>query len=231
MTTREVIRVLAFGSAVEVLGWTERELPWTADLSVGAVVARLEADCPRLIEGRGKLRFAVNQAYATPDRILAAGDELALIPPIAGGDVAEPVACRLVHEPIDVPDLLAAVGDPSCGAVNLFVGVVRAETNSVGQSLAALEYSAYEPMALREMRALCGEVAERHALHQVRLVHRLGRLAIQDAAVAMVTVAPHRAASFDGCRAILEQLKQRVPIFKKELWADGRHSWVEPNPG
>ncbi|MEP0846152.1 MAG: MoaD/ThiS family protein [Phycisphaerae bacterium] len=77
--------MLAFGSAAGVLGWSARYIPVASETSLATIVARLERECPRLVEARGRIRFAVNRAYATPESLLRAGDELAIIPPVSGG--------------------------------------------------------------------------------------------------------------------------------------------------
>jgi molybdopterin synthase catalytic subunit len=138
---------------------------------------------------------------------------------------------RLTRDAIDPADYLRDVSDPGAGAVAAFVGVVRAETNRAGAPLAALEYTAYEPMALREMDKLCTAARERFALHGVRLVHRLGALRIGEPSVAVAASAAHRQAALDACGWIMEELKRSVPIFKRECWADGSRTWVESDGG
>lgn len=133
---------------------------------------------------------------------------------------------RLTREPIDVPALLREVGHEQVGALAVFAGVVRAETGPDGRPLAALEYSAYEPMALRCMESLAAEATRRHGLHAVRIVHRLGELRIGEMSVAVVVSSAHRAAAMDACRELIERLKVDAPIFKRELWAGGQTSWV-----
>jgi len=222
------IHILAFGSAAEVLGWREREFELRADMTIRVVVESLERECPRLSEARGHLRFAINESYATLDAPLAAGDELAIIPPVAGGESTLPFEARLVREAIDVNELMRALDCPESGALGVFAGVVRAETNADGLALSALEYSAYEPMALAEMNRIITETAERVPLNGALLVHRLGCLKIGEASVVIAVSTAHRAESFEACREMIEQLKVRVPIFKKELWAGGAHTWVDP---
>lgn len=226
----QAVNVLAFGSAVEALGWTERRVPLPAGATLGDVLSALERDFPRLAEGRGRLKFAVNQRYATAATTLNPGDEIAIIPPVAGGDVAadERPAARLVRDPINVAALAREVEADSVGAIATFAGTVRAERRPDGAPLNALEYSAYEPMALAEMQRLCDAVSRDYALQRAVLVHRLGVLAVGEASVAVVVSAGHRGAALDACRALIEGLKAAVPIFKKELWQGGESSWVEP---
>lgn len=132
---------------------------------------------------------------------------------------------RLVHESIDLAGLLeTASGD---GAVCLFVGVVRDENG--GRRVLRLEYEAYEEMALPLMEEIAAETARRFPVSTVRLVHRLGRLEIGEASVAVAVASPHRDEAFAACRYAIDTLKAKVPIWKKEHYADGT-AWLE-GPG
>jgi len=128
----------------------------------------------------------------------------------------------LVRTPID---LLALQGTaPADGALCLFVGVVR--DHHQGRAVARLEYEAYEEMALPLMEKIAAETQARWAVTDVRIVHRLGRLEIGEASVAVVVTAPHRGAAFEACRHAIDTLKATVPIWKKEFYADGA-VWLE----
>jgi molybdopterin synthase catalytic subunit len=132
---------------------------------------------------------------------------------------------RLVHEPIELGDLTTA--DPADGALCLFVGVVRNENQ--GRRVERLEYEAYEEMALPLMEEIAAETRNRHPVSEVRLVHRLGRLEVGEASVAIAVASPHRAEAFAACRFAIDTLKAKVPIWKKEHYADGT-AWLE-GPG
>ncbi|MBX3158731.1 MAG: molybdopterin converting factor subunit 1 [Deltaproteobacteria bacterium] len=174
---------------------------------------------------RGRFRVAVNQDFADDDRALADGDEVALIPPVAGGSGARHV--RLLAEPLSLDRCIAAVSDAGMGGVVTFVGVVR--RHSRGVVVERLEYSAYEAMAVREMTKLVEEIEAEVAGCRVAVEHRVGTLAIGDAAVAIAAAAPHRAEAFTACRAMIDRLKDRVPIWKKEVGEDGAE-WVGLGP-
>jgi molybdopterin synthase catalytic subunit len=134
---------------------------------------------------------------------------------------------RLVHERLDVAALAAAT--PADGAVCLFVGVVRNE--NAGRPVLRLEYEAYEEMALPLMREIAAEARRAHPVTEIRLVHRLGRLEVGEASVVVAVCSPHRKEAFAACRYAIDALKSRVPIWKKELYADGS-AWLEgPGPG
>ena len=129
---------------------------------------------------------------------------------------------RLVREPIDVAALAGA--STADGAVCLFVGVVRNENQ--GRAVLRLEYEAYEEMALPLMEEIAAETGRLYPVTDVRLVHRLGRLEIGEASVAVAVSSPHRAEAFAACRFAIDTLKARVPIWKKELYADGS-AWLD----
>jgi molybdopterin synthase catalytic subunit len=132
---------------------------------------------------------------------------------------------RLVREPIDVASL--AERTDADGAVCLFVGVVRNENRS--RAVLRLEYEAYEEMALPLMEEIAAETGRRFPVTDVRLVHRLGRLEIGEASVAVAVSSPHRAEAFAACRFAIDTLKAKVPIWKKELYADGSE-WLDATP-
>ena len=128
----------------------------------------------------------------------------------------------LVRERIDVAALqAAAAGD---GAVCLFLGVVRNENG--GRPVLHLEYEAFDEMALPLLEDLAAEARRRFAVTSVRVVHRLGRMEIGEASVAVAVAAPHRDAAFAACRYVIDTLKKTVPIWKKEFYADGA-VWLE----
>lgn len=132
---------------------------------------------------------------------------------------------RLTDRPIDPAELLAAVRRDGDGGLTLFVGVVRDENE--GRRVTRLEYSAYIPMAEKEMDRIAAEIAHAHPGAAVAFRHRLGSLSIGDVAVVVAAAAPHRAEAFSACRAGIEAIKARVPIWKKEFGPDGS-AWVEP---
>lgn len=131
----------------------------------------------------------------------------------------------LRREPIDVTELAAAVATDQRGGVVTFLGLVRDHQD--GRAVSRLEYHAYEPMAEAECSRILAEAARRWPV-AVALRHRLGSLAIGDVAVAAAVAGDHRSESFEACRWVIEQIKHRVPIWKKEFYADGTVSWVDP---
>lgn len=184
----------------------------------------LVARHPAIAALRGKFRVAVNEELVDDDAALADGDVLALIPPVAGGIDRH---VRLLDEPLSLDRCVAAVSGPGMGGVVTFTGAVR--RHSRGVAVERLEYEAYAPMAIREMTRLCDEIEGELAGTRLAVEHRVGKLAIGDLAVVIAAAAPHRAEAFAACRAMIDRLKDRVPIWKKEFGADGAE-WVGLGP-
>jgi molybdopterin synthase catalytic subunit len=131
----------------------------------------------------------------------------------------------LTTEPIDLAPLVAAVESPERGGAVVFLGRVR--NHHDGRAVVRLEYSAYQPMAEAECDRIVAEARDRWPA-AVALRHRIGRLAIGDTAVVVVAASAHREAAFAACRYLIEEVKRRVPIWKREFYADGTVSWVDP---
>ena len=134
----------------------------------------------------------------------------------------------LTREPLDLLTLLASVQSPERGGIACFLGTVR--NHHGGRQVLGLEYSAYAPMVEAECARI---VAEAEARWQVAIAlrHRVGELEIGDAAVAIVAASSHRDEAFVACRHVIEELKRRVPIWKREVYADGSEQWVDPTAG
>jgi molybdopterin synthase catalytic subunit len=132
--------------------------------------------------------------------------------------------CRVTHDPIDAAGLLAAVTSPSDGAVLLFWGVVR--DHHEGRPVSHLEYHAYREMAEAKLEEIVSEARERWPVGEVGVVHRLGRLEVGEASVGIAVASPHRAEAYEASRYIIEELKHRVPIWKREGYLEGDSQWV-----
>ena len=136
------------------------------------------------------------------------------------------IAARIHRERIDPLALLRTVSHPRNGALVLFLGVVR-EVND-GRGVTGIEYSAYEAMAARELTDIAHEAAERFDVRDLVIEHRLGELALEEASVGIAVAHPHRAEAYDASRWVIEELKRRVPIWKREHYVDGTREWVDP---
>lgn len=150
---------------------------------------------------------------------------------MGGSSGGATIHCALHHTTIDPAALTAMVAHPAVGAVALFIGTVREKSGAADRpgEVIRLEYEAYEPMALSEMEAIAREVAERYDAVAVAVEHCLGILEVGRTAVGIAVGTPHRSDAFAACREIIEEIKQRVPIWKKEVFQDGAE-WVDPRP-
>lgn len=167
------------------------------------------------------VRGARNGAHAAWDTPLAAGDEVAFLPPVSGG-----ARSGLVSAAIDVAALEAGVTDLEHGAVVTFVGRAR-RTADDGRAVIELEYEAYPEMAERVLDQIVTEAAARWPASVSAVAHRVGRVPLGEAAVAIVSAAPHRSEAYEANRFVIEAIKQRLPIWKRERFVDGSE-WKRP---
>ena len=132
---------------------------------------------------------------------------------------------QIVDREITAQEVIDAVADDSAGAIVTFLGVVRNQTR--GRKVLYLEYDAYPPMAERKLAEIAAEIYEKWRIERVAVMHRVGRLEVGEASVAIAVASPHRAEGFDACRYMIDRLKEVVPIWKREVWEDGEE-WVGP---
>ncbi len=229
------IAVRTFAAYRQAIGQGAFTLDLPAGTTPGQVWSTLAERYPDLRRFPPPARFAVNDEFVGPEHALAEQDEVALIPPVSGGDdgpgdagaeagsVTAEIRVGLTREPIDAAALVASVGDPRAGAVVLFCGTVR--EHSRDRQVQFLEYEAYEALAEREMRRIAEEAARRWPVLRLAAVHRLGRLNVGETSIAIAASAPHRADAFAAARFVIDTLKQTVPIWKKEVWGDGEE-WI-----
>ncbi|MEL6185764.1 MAG: molybdopterin converting factor subunit 1, partial [Myxococcota bacterium] len=185
----------------------EGQGPATVDELLEAIAQAEPALAPVL----PAVRVAVNQSFVKGDGAVSAGDEVALIPPVSGG--AGVLLADVRDTPITLAEVEAAVASGSAGALCGFVGTVRDHTGP--HAVVALEYEAYREMAEKVLRSIGAEVCERFPKARVAMLHRVGRLEVGEASVAIAVSSPHRAEAFDGCRHVIERLKEDAPIWKK----------------
>jgi len=163
------------------------------------------------------IAYARNREYADRATSLADGDEVALIPPVSGGDF------RLQAEPLDLAALVSQVADPAAGAIATFIGTTR--DHNRGRAVTHLEYDAYPEMAETEMAKIADAVIDRHGVKHVAMAHRTGHVPIGEASVIIAVSAAHRGAAMDACREAIDTLKQTVPVWKKEVF-EGGEEWI-----
>jgi len=203
------VRVRLFAGLRERAGWSQREIDAT---TVAEVWRALE-----LGDEPAGLLYAVNKEYATPDRALADGDEVALIPPVSGG------AFLLSDEPLSLDRVVDEVRDKQAGAIATFTGTTRIQSR--GRTVTHLDYEAYEGMAERVMAEIAEGLQARYELSAVAIHHRIGRVGIGETSVVIAVSAPHRQAALTACKDAIDELKERVPLWKKEVYSDGEE-WI-----
>src|ERR1700722_1394875 len=228
------VHVLFFGMLKDLIGKGGDSLDLTDGATVGDVLAHYLAKFPGLKESLPSLATAVNQQYAPPETVLKSGDEVALLPPVSGGlaDKADGLSARrryasIVHEKIDTDEILTNLKRGDDGAAVIFEGIVRNQTR--GRRTLYLDYEAYELMALQEMNSLAEQALKQFPVRDIVLIHRLGRLQIGETSVLIAVVSVHRAAAFDACCWLIDTLKRKVPIWKKEYFEDGA-VWADGEP-
>jgi molybdopterin synthase catalytic subunit/molybdopterin converting factor small subunit len=212
------VTVRLFAGLRERAGWRER----TIEVSAGARVADV---WPALGLRSGEptgLLYAVNRSYAEPDRELADGDEVALLPPLSGGD-GRRGAFQLSELPLSVEAVLAEVADDEAGAIASFVGTTR--RSSRGRQVRWLEYEAYPGMAEQVMEEIGRDLAARYGLLRVAIHHRVGRVEVGEPSVVIAVSAAHRQPALAACKEAIDALKQRVPLWKKEVYEAGEE-WI-----
>ena len=182
-------------------------------------VARIEDVWARLNLGDEPpgLLYAVNRRYVERDATLADGDEVALIPPVSGG------AFRLSDGPLELARAVEEVRSEHAGAIATFTGTTRIQSR--GRTVRHLDYEAYEGMAEDVMAEIAAEVTERYDLCAVAIHHRVGRVTIGEESVVIAVSAPHRGDALAACRDAIDALKERVPLWKKEVY-EGGEEWI-----
>jgi len=220
------IRVLFFGLLKDVAGKAGESLSLREGATLGDVLSYYEEQIPRLKPVLSSVAMSVNQEYASPDAILKAGDEVALLPPVSGGNLRS-AHSAIVREKIEAEAVLARIKRPEDGAAVVFDGVVR--NNTRGRRTHYLDYEAYEEMALKQMESLAAQALSQFQVRDVAIVHRVGRLEIGETSVLIVVASAHRAAAFEACRWLIDTLKHTVPIWKKEYFEDGA-VWADGEP-
>jgi MoaE-MoaD fusion protein len=205
------VSVRLFAGLRERAGTDRLEVELPDGASVADVLAAMAGTPVGALRPR-ECVVAVNREYANADAPVRAGDEIALVPPVSGGDGAVR-RVRVTAEPLDLTALAAAVRDPRAGAVVLFEGVTR--------DVPELDYEAYAEMAQAKLEAIAAEEAERHGLCAVAVEHRAGTVALSEPSVIVAASAPHRGEAFAGARALIDRVKAEAPIWKVELTADG----------
>jgi molybdopterin synthase catalytic subunit/molybdopterin converting factor small subunit len=209
MLAAMTVRVRLFAGLRERAGWAQREIDAS---TVAEVWPALD-----LGEEPNGLLYAVNKEYATREQTLADGDEVALIPPVSGG------AFLLSEEPLSLERVVEEVRDDEAGAIATFTGTTR--IHSRDRIVTHLDYEAYEGMAERVMAEIADGLQARYELRAVAIHHRIGRVGIGETSVVIAVSAAHRGAALAACKDAIDELKERVPLWKKEVYRGGEE-WI-----
>lgn len=218
------VQIRLFAMLRERAGSATLALELDEDATVADALRALDRSGPLagLIAGL-PVSMAVNREYATADTRLGAEDELALIPPLSGGQtrVQTPIHVRITEQALSIDALQSLVSNPQAGAIVVFCGVTR--------EVAQLEYEAYVEMAGERIAALARRVAERHGLSAVAIEHRVGAVLLGEPSVIVAVSAPHREQAFAGAREAIDEIKAHAPIWKREV-DGGAARWVQGQP-
>ena len=220
------VTVRLFAVLRERVGSDSIEVELEDGATVAEALARL-AERPELGEllDRMPVAMAVNRDYADPGTSLAAGDELALVPPVSGGSGDANVHARVTDEPLSLEQLSRLVSRPAAGAIVSFQGTTR--------EVSRLDYEAYREMAEERIRAILGDCLDRNGLEAAAAEHRVGPVAMGESSVIVAVSAAHRAEAFAGARDAIDRIKAEAPIWKREIVATEsgeRARWVEGTP-
>ena len=226
------VRLLFFATLKDIVGARQMQLDVPRGATVGDVLTHLETTYPRIKDYRPVVLTAVNEEYVDKSTTVQEGDEVAIFPPVSGGEVESEVLTinrsgelyQITRDPIDAQKISRGMLRPEDGAICIFEGVVR--NNSKGKRTLYLEYEGYHTMALKKLEEIGIFVREAWDIGCVAMIHRLGRLEIGETSVAVIVTSPHRRAAFDACHYAIDKLKKVVPIWKKEFFEDGE-LWIE----
>jgi MoaE-MoaD fusion protein len=227
------VKVLFFGMLKDIVGRAEDHIEVADGSRLESVFTCYARQFPRLTDLQASIVLACNQEFCDRSAAIREGDEIAFLPPVSGGsgrythEICDPATgCffALTRQTIDTPAIARQLLRGEDGALVDFEGVVR--NNTKGRATKFLDYECYEPMAVKMMAEIGRDIAGTFAIGRIAMVHRLGRLEIGEASVAIVVTAPHRKPAFEAALEGINRLKRIVPIWKKEHFEDGE-VWVE----
>jgi molybdopterin synthase catalytic subunit len=213
-----LITVKYFAMFRERLGLSEERLELADGACMRTVHEYLNRRAPELQPLLERSMIMRNHEYVEIDDVLADGDEVAVIPPVSGGD-----HFKVRAEPLDAQALTRMVADPGAGATVTFAGVVRNQAR--GRDVLALDYEAYPAAAEKQLAIIAREIRSRWPVLGVAIEHRTGRLEVGETSVVIAVSAAHRAVAFEAAAYAIDRIKQIVPIWKKEFYHDG-DTWI-----
>ncbi|MFC4639184.1 molybdopterin converting factor subunit 1 [Deinococcus hohokamensis] len=214
------LNVVFFARLKREIGTEQLHLEVPEDADVRAVARVIEQQYGVSLRG---CMAAVNETYATPEQRLHPGDEVAFLPPVAGGAAEPDTHCAVVETPLEMKTADAFLVRPAYGAQAYFVGTVRSPNG--GKAVRFIDYEGFEPMARKVMLQAAQAAREQYGDLRIYIEHRVGRLYPGEASILIGVASPHRRAALEACDALIERLKVEVPVWKHEADEDGEH-WV-----
>ncbi|HYR83436.1 MAG TPA: molybdopterin converting factor subunit 1 [Terriglobia bacterium] len=226
------VKLLFFANLKDIVGARQMQFDVPAGATVADLLTHLEASYPRIKDYRRVVLTAVNEEYVDQRTHIQEGDEVAIFPPVSGGEVQSDALLisrpgeiyQITRDAIDAQKIARGMLRGEDGAICVFEGVVR--NNSKGKRTLHLVYEAYETMALKKLEEIGIFVRQAWDIDGIAMIHRLGHLDIGETSVAVIVTSAHRRAAFDACHYSIDKLKKVVPIWKKEFFEDGE-VWVE----
>lgn len=210
-----------YAAARDLAGCSSESVPLPGpSVTVEELRALVGARHTRLAPHLARMRFAINDELHTLAERVQAGDEVAILPPVAGGQAE----CAVLDRPLSVDAALDAVRHPGAGGIVVFLGVVR--DHAPQGAVSRLDYEAHTALAHKEMQRILTEITRELPGTRLHVQHRVGSLAVGDIAVVVAASAAHRGEAFAACRAAIDRIKATVPIWKKEFAPDGSALWV-----
>lgn len=221
------VEVRLFGGLAERAGGARTRVEVADHATVADLRPALAARHPDLAPLLERVNVAVDLEVARDDVPLAGAREIAVLPPVAGGAERDlRVVTGLRQPPLAVEESIAAVATPDAGASVVFLGTVRDHASDI-DDVVRLDYSAYEEMAEKLLADLAVAIADEHpAVRGIVLLHSIGELEVGAHTILIVCTAPHRREAFAACEDALERVKDQLPVWKREVTADGAHRWV-----
>ncbi len=216
------IKVRYYAAARELCGCAEETFPGDQKYSPAALLGAIGERHPSFAALESRMRVAVNGEFAIDAAVIRDGDEVVVLPPVAGGRAD--LFAVLRREPLSVDEAMDAVRHAGAGAVAAFTGTVR--NDSGGRAVSRLEYEAYEELAQKELKRILERTMIDLPGVLVAAAHRIGTLEVGETAVVVAASAAHRAEAFQACRLVIDRIKDSVPIWKKEWSPDGSADWV-----
>jgi molybdopterin synthase catalytic subunit len=218
------VTVRFFAGHRDIVGQAEKTMSVAPGTTAHQLWEKLVADHPPLQPYGSSVRVAINQEFCAFTTVLSDGDEVAYIPPVSGGSEDDFVPFAVTHEELNPLPLMQWVQSPADGAVVTFAGVVR--DNLDGRSTVCLTYEVYADMAVSALARIADDARTRWHTGRIAVHHRVGeKLAVGTTVVLVVVAAPHRADAFAAVAYVMERVKQEVPMWKREHWADGNETW------